>query len=219
MHNAHVPEARALPPCVMDVLVECSQQAIVATLDWVPTGDLVPPLTCARLAAEDVFKIFSWREPLETLQSCVQLMLAYLIFYMVFIFTIILFKKLVVGRFRSGTWNIMDVRDKEWTKSVGYVLSVTMFGNDTLSKALTGSQWQVVFYYLSGMRVGRRVFVDRNVVLMGARSASHAPANASACSRIAKQLCPLSCIAQMMTSSSWGTTHAWVPGRTLRPMN
>ena len=171
VHNVNLSEVRVLPPCVMNVLVECSQQAIVATLDWVPTGDLVPPLTCARLAAEDMFTIFSWREPLETLQSCVQLMLAYLVFYLVFILTMILWKKLIVGRFRSGTWDMLDFRSNEWTKTSGYVLSVTMFGNDTLSKALTGSQWQVVFYYLSGMRVGRRVFVDRNVVLMGARSA------------------------------------------------
>ena len=171
VHNATVSEVRALPRCVMDVLVECSQQAIVATLDWAPTGDLVPPLTCARLAAEDMFTIFSWREPLETLQSCVQLMHAYLVFYLVFIFTMILWKKLIVGRFRSGTWDMLDFRSKEWTKTSGYVLSVTMFGNDTLSKALNGSQWQLVFCYLYGMRVGRRVFVDRNVVLMGARSA------------------------------------------------
>ena len=38
----------------------------------------------------------------------------------------------------------------------------------TLTKALNGSQWRLVFYRLSGMRVGKRVFVDRDVVLMGA---------------------------------------------------
>ena len=42
-----------------------------------------------------------------------------------------------------------------------------MFSNDSLSKALTGSQCQLVLYSLSGMRVGRRVFVDRDTVLMG----------------------------------------------------
>ena len=38
----------------------------------------------------------------------------------------------------------------------------------TLSKALAGSQWRMVLCRLSGMRVGKRVFVDRDVELMGA---------------------------------------------------
>ena len=108
-----------LPPCVIDVLVECSQQAIVATLDWVPTGDLVPPLTCARLATGVVSTIYSWRAPLETLQQCARLMMAQLAFYAGLILTAILWKRMLVGRFQSGVWDFWDVRSKEWIRQFG----------------------------------------------------------------------------------------------------
>ena len=157
------------PPCVMNVLIECTQQATVTALDWVPTGDLVPPLTCARLAAENLLTTYSWREPLETLQSCVRLMLADLIFYMAVLLTAILWKRLLVGRFQSGAWDFWDVRSNEWIRqSGGYILDASSAFEHTLTKALNGSQWRVVFYRLSGMRVGKRVFVDRDAVLMGA---------------------------------------------------
>ena len=169
LRNASMAGVGVLPPCVMDLLIECNQKAIVTALDWVPTSDIVPPLTCARLAAEDMFTLYSWREPVETLQSCARLMLAHLVLYITFIFTTILGKKLLVGRFQSGTWDLLDVRSNEWIRSTGYALSYIMFSHETLSKALTGSQWQVVLYRLSGLRVGKRVFVDRDVVIMGAR--------------------------------------------------
>ena len=157
-----------LPPCVIDVLVECNQQTIVAALDWVPTADIVPPLTCARRAAEDLLTLYSWREPVETLQNCARLMLAHIAFYITFILTAIMWKKLIVGRFQSGTWDLLDLRSNEFLRQLaGYLLSYMMFSNDSLSKALTGSQCQLVLYSLSGMRVGRRVFVDRDTVLMG----------------------------------------------------
>ena len=158
-----------LPPCVMNVLIECTQQATVTALDWIPTGDLVSPLTCARLAAENLLTTYSWREPLETLQSCVRLMLADLIFYMAFLFTAILWKRLLVGRFQSGAWDFWDVRSNEWIRqSGGYILDAIDEREHTLTKTLNGSQWRLVFYRLSGMRVGKRVFVDRDAVLMGA---------------------------------------------------
>ena len=158
------------PPCVMNVLIECTQQATVTALDWIPTGDLVSPLTCARLAAENLLTTYSWREPLETLQSCVRLMLAELIFYVAFIITAILWKRLLVGRFQSGVWDIWDVRSKEWIRGFGGgVLDGISEYQLTMSKALNGSQWRVVLYRLSGMRVGKRVFADRDVVFMGAR--------------------------------------------------
>ena len=154
---------------MVDGLVACTQQAIVAALDWVPTSNLVPPLTCARLSAEELLTTFSWREPVETLQSCVRLMLADLIFYIAFICTAILWKKLLVGRFQSGAWDFWDVRSNEWIRqSGGYILDAIDEREHTLTKALNGSQWRLVFYRLSGMRVGKRVFVDRDVVLMGA---------------------------------------------------
>ena len=158
------------PPCVMNVLIECTQQATVTALDWVPTGYLVPPHTCARRAAEDMFTIYSWREPLETLKSCVRLMLSDLVFYMACILTAILWKKLLIGRFQSGAWDIWDVRSNEWIRQFGgSILDAIITERDhTLTKALNGSQWRVVIYRLSGMRVGKRVFVDRDVVVIGA---------------------------------------------------
>ena len=172
LRNASMAGVGKLPPCVMVVLIECTQQATVTALDWVPTGDLVPPLTCARRAAEDMFTIYSWREPLETLQSCVRLMLAQLAFFVAFIVTAILWKKLLVGRFRTGAWDIWDVRSYEWIRGCGGYILHGISGprsEHNFSKALNGSQWRVVIYRLSGMRVGKRVFVDRDVVLMGAR--------------------------------------------------
>ena len=91
---------------MVDGLVACTQQAIVTALDWVPTSNLVPPLTCARLAAEDMLRKYSWRKPLETLQTCVQLMLAKLIFYVAFILTAILWKRVLIGRFQTGAWDV-----------------------------------------------------------------------------------------------------------------
>jgi len=159
-----------LPRCAMDVLNECTQQATVTALDWVPTGELVPLLTCARLGAENLLTTYSWREPLKTLSSCVWLMLAELIFYFTFIATAILWKILLVRRFQSGTWDLWDVRSCEWIRQFGGYLLDNIFGGEhTLTKGLHGSQWRVVFYRLSGMCVGKRVFVDRDVWFQGAR--------------------------------------------------
>ena len=169
LRNVSVAGVGASSPCVMDVLVDCNQQAIVAALNWVPTGSLMPPLTCARLVTEDVFALYSWREPLETLQSCAQLMLAQLAFYISFILTAFILKKLFVGRFQSGAWDFWDLRSNEWIRlSAGYILGGVREGEHTLGKALDGSQWRVVLYRFFGMRVGKRVFLDRNVATMGA---------------------------------------------------
>ena len=81
----------------------------------------------------------------------------------------LLSKKLLVGRFRSGAWDFWDVRSMEWTRQFfGNQLSYINAFEWTLSKALAGSQWRMVLYRFSGMRVGKRVFVDRDVELMGA---------------------------------------------------
>ena len=172
LRNASMAEVGVLPPCVMDVLIECTQQATVTALNWVPTGYLVPPLTCARRAGQDLLTKFSWREPLETLQICVRLMLAQLAFFVAFIVTAILWKKLLVGRFRTGAWDVWDVRSNEWIRMCGGYILDGISGpksEHNFSKALNGSQWRVVIYRLSGMHVGKRVFVDRDVKLMGAR--------------------------------------------------
>ena len=169
LRNASKAEVETLPPSVMDGLVECTRQAIVTALDWVPTSNLVPPLICARLSAEELLKTYSWREPLETLHSCVRLMLANLVFYIAFIATGILWQKLLVGRFQSGVWDFWDFRSNEWIRQTGgNFLSNLNAYELTLSKALAGSQWRMVLYRLAGVRVGKRVFVDRDVELMGA---------------------------------------------------
>ena len=142
----------------------------MAASDWVPTSNLVPPLTCARLATGVVSTIYSWRAPLETLQQCARLMMAQLAFYAGLILTAILWKRMLVGRFQSGVWDFWDVRSKEWIRQFGgSMLKQINLYELTLSKALAGSQWRMVIYRLSGMRVGKRVFVDRDVMLMGAR--------------------------------------------------
>ena len=162
--------AGVMPPCATDVLVECTQQEIVTALDWVPTSNVLPLLTCVRLFAKGIVRQYSWRRPGNSLQLCVRLMLAYLTLWVVYIFMAMLCKKLLVGRFRSGSWDVMDVRSNEWMRNGGgYVLSRMMFADETLSKALSGSRWQLILYRFYGMRVGKRVFVDRDVCLMGAR--------------------------------------------------
>ena len=169
LRNASMAGVGVLPPCVMDVLMKCHQEATVTALGWVPTGDLVPPLACARRAAEDLLTVYSWREPLKTLQSCLRLMLADLVFYFTFILTAFLWKRLLVGSFKSGVWDLFDVRSNEWIRLFGgSILDAIADREHTLSKALQGSQWRMIFYRLFGMRVGKRVFVDRNVVLTGA---------------------------------------------------
>lgn len=159
-----------MPLCVMDVLIECTQDAVLAALDRVPKGNVLLPHTCARLSAEDLLTAYSWRDPLKTLESCVRLMIAQLAFYMAFILTAILWKRLLVGRFQSGVWDMWDVRSKDFVRQFGgNVLSGIMDSDLTLTKALHGSQWRVLLHRLSGLRVGKRVFVDRDVVLTGAR--------------------------------------------------
>ena len=158
--------------CVVDMLIECTQQAIMTAMDWVPTSDLVPLITCARLSAEDMLTRYSWREPLKTLQSCVRLMVADLVFYLAFLLTALLWKRLLVGRFQSGAWDFWDLRSNEWIRQFGgNLMDVIAAREHTLSKALNGSQWRVVLFRLFGMRVGKRVFVDRDAILIGARSA------------------------------------------------
>ena len=171
MRNVTMVVGGALPPCVMDVLVKCAQQAIVTALNWVPTGNLVPPPVCARRVAEELLTAFSWRSPLETLQSCIRLMLANIAFYIAFLCTALVLKKLTMGHFRSGDWTFWDVRSQEWTRQVaGYLLKSIGDAEFTLSKALNGSQLRVILYRLFGMRAGKQVFMDRDVVIMGARS-------------------------------------------------
>ena len=64
----------------------------------------------------------------------------------------------------------LDVRSCEWIRHFGGNLLASITEREhTLIKALHGSQWRVVIHRLSGMRVGTRVFVDRDVVLTGAR--------------------------------------------------
>ena len=209
--NARTAEVETLPPCVMDVLIECTQQATVTAMDWVPTSDLVPLITCARLSAEDMLTRFSWREPLETLQSCVRLMVADLVFYLAFLLTALLWKRLLVGRFQSGAWDFWDLRSNEVIRQFGgNLMDVIAAREHTLSKALNGSQWRVVLFRLFGMRVGKRVFVDRDAILIGARSAYLDIT--WACCRV--QPHAFSCGAQMRTSSCLRTVRAWVPGRT-----
>ena len=171
MRNATVVVVGVQPPCVMDVLVDCTQQAIVTALNWVPTGDLVPPPVCARRVAGELLTTFSWRTPLETLQNCMRLMLANLAFYIAFICTAIVLKKQTLGHFRSGAWDVWDVRSQEWIRQIaGHLLKFIGDADFTLSTALNGSQWRVILYRLSGMRAGKQVFLDRDVVIMGARS-------------------------------------------------
>jgi hypothetical protein len=174
MRNATVGVGGAQPPCVMDVLVECTQQAVVAALDWVPTGDLVPPPVCARRIARELLTTFSWRAPLETLRNCIRLMLANLAFYIAFICTAIVLKKQTLGRFQSGAWDVWDVRSQEWKRQVaGHLLKSIGDADFTLSAALNGSKWRVILYRLFGMRAGKQVFMDRDVVIMGARAPIH----------------------------------------------
>ena len=133
--------------------------------------NLVPPITCARLPAENLLvTTYSWHAPLETLQQCARLMLAQLAFYAGLVFTAILWKKMLVGRFQSGVWDFWDFWSKEWVRQCGgNMLKHINLYELTLSKALAGSQWRIVLYRLSGMRVVKRVFVDRDVMLMGVR--------------------------------------------------
>jgi hypothetical protein len=174
MRNATVGVGGAQPPCVMDVLVECTQQAVVAALDWVPTGDLVPPPVCARRIARELLTTFSWRAPLETLRNCIRLMLANLAFYIAFICTALVLKKQTLGRFQSGAWDVWDVRSQEWKRQVaGHLLKSIGDADFTLSAALNGSKWRVILYRLFGMRAGKQVFMDRDVVIMGARAPIH----------------------------------------------
>ena len=159
LRNARTAEVETLPASMVDGLVACTQQAIVTALDWVPTSNLVPPLTCARLASRS-----RRYKPLETLQTCVRLMLAKLIFYIAFISTAILWKRLLIGRFQTGAWDIWDVRSNAWITQFSFCEFLTQRVMN-----LNGSQWRVVIYRLSGVRAGKRVFLDRDVVLMGAR--------------------------------------------------
>ena len=169
LRNVSVAGVRASSPCVMDVLVDCNQQAIVAALNWVPTGSLMPPLTCARRGARELLTLYSWREPLETLQGCARLMLARFVFYISFILTAFILKRLLVGRFQSGVWEFWDLRSNEWIRQfAGYILGAVREGENTWGKTLNGSQWRVVLYRFFGMRVGKRVFLDRDVATMGA---------------------------------------------------
>ena len=171
LRNTSLAEAGALPLCVMNGLLECNKQAVVAVFDWVPSGDLLPPLICAHRSAKQLLTAYSWREPLEALQSCTQLMLASIAFYIACMATVIIWKHLLVGRFRSGVWDFWDVRSNEWIRQNGGAgLNAICERDFTLSRALNGSQWRVILYRLAGMRVGKRVFVDRDVVFMGARS-------------------------------------------------
>ena len=168
MHNATLVAGGAQPPCVIDVLLECTQQAIVTALNWVPTGNMMPPPVCARRVAGELFTAFSWRTPLETLLNCMRLMLANLVFFVVFICSAIVLKKQTMGHFRSGDWDFWDVRSLEWIRqAVGYLVKFIGDADFTLSKALNGSQWRVILYRLLGMRAGKQVFLDKDVVIMG----------------------------------------------------
>ena len=96
-------------------------------------------------------------------------MIANLIFYIAFLLTAMLWKKVLVGRFKSGVWGLWDFRSNEWMRQFGgNILGYINAYELTLSKALAGSQWRMVLCRFSGMRVGKRVFVDRDVELMGA---------------------------------------------------
>ena len=104
-------------------------------------------------------------------------MLANIAFYIAFLCTALVLKKLTMGHFRSGDWTFWDVRSQEWTRQVaGYLLKSIGDAEFTLSKALNGSQLRVILYRLFGMRAGKQVFMDRDVVIMGARSNHNAPA-------------------------------------------
>ena len=71
--------------------------------------------------------------------------------------------------FKSGVCDTFDVRSNEWIRTFGgNILAEIDVREHTLSKALQGSQWRMIFYRLFGVRVGKRVFVDRDVVLAGA---------------------------------------------------
>merc|ERR1711935_227339 len=74
---------------------------------------------------------------------------------------------MLVGRFQSGVWDFWDFWSKEWVRQCGgNMLKHINLYELTWGKALAGSQWRIVLYRLSGMRVGKRVFVDRDVMLM-----------------------------------------------------
>ena len=95
-------------------------------------------------------------------------MLANLIFFVVFICSAIVLKKQTIGHFRSGDWDVWDVRSLEWIRQA--VTNLVKFIGDadfTLSIALNGSQCRVILYRLLGMRAGKHVFLDKDVVIMG----------------------------------------------------
>jgi len=101
-------------------------------------------------------------------------MLANLAFYIAFICTAIVLKKQTLGRFQSGAWDVWDVMSQEWKRQVaGYLLKSIGDADFTLSAALNGSKWRVILYRLFGMRAGKQVFMDRDVVIMGARAPTH----------------------------------------------
>ena len=63
---------------------------------------------------------------------------------------------------------------KEWKRQVaGHLLKSIGDADFTLSAALNGSKWRVILYRLFGMRAGKQVFMDRDVVIMGARAPIH----------------------------------------------
>jgi hypothetical protein len=206
-----------LPRCAMDVLNECTQQATVTALDWVPTGELVPLLTCARLGAENLLTTYSWREPLKTLSSCVWLMLADLIFYITFIATAILWKLLLVRRFQSGTWDLWDVRSCEWIRHFGgNILALIADREHTLIKALHGSRSGEWSSTVSPACVWASGCLWTETSCSWVRACTHALVYASRGLKLVAVLPSnraLSCFAQMRTSSCWGTARAWAPGR------
>ena len=158
--------------CEDKLIDACRRAQILDTLQIpaaaYPPGrdELVAPAACGREVLSRFFVYFSWREPAKLLRRVARLQLfSFVASLALILLSIIFYRLLLCRRFRSGETKLHDVRDGECLRnSFGYPEWVVQNNNYAiLPYGISGSQLYVNIARVNGMRIGSRVFVDRDV--------------------------------------------------------
>tara|TARA_B110001452_G_scaffold26944_1_gene21145 strand:- start:81 stop:1865 length:1785 start_codon:yes stop_codon:yes gene_type:complete len=158
-----------------DLLLDaCRRDQLTATLrigddaaSYPPRGTRVAPRACGEEVLQQLFVQLSWRRPLRLLELFARLQLFYLVQIATLLALVLLVFRLLGGRFRPGTTTLFDVRSGDILRLAFGYPSDFLHRNafSAMPYGINGSQLLVGLCRLEGMRIGRRVFVDRDVDL------------------------------------------------------
>ena len=147
------------------MIARCPRALDAYVLGRAPAGRVLPPQPCARMVAISFFMNYSWRRPVLMLLSLLVWQLAMLVFELLLLLVFVLAKWLFVGRFIAERTPLTTTRS---VLQVAFGYTHLEFANSAFLTAMRGAQARVLVFRAFGAKLGKRVFLDRDVSVMDA---------------------------------------------------